>query len=52
VLSERSFVGSLAAGIFGYRSHPSLVEAGSYLLYFPIVFGVLEFQRRLHTRAA
>ena len=51
LLSERSFVGSLAAGIFGYRSHPSLVEAGSYLLYFPIVFGVLEFQRRLHTHA-
>jgi hypothetical protein len=22
--------------------------AGSYLLYFPIVFGVLEIQRKLH----
>jgi high-affinity iron transporter len=52
LLSERSLLGSLAAGIFGYRSHPSLVEAGSYLLYFPVVFGVLEIQRRLHVPTA
>jgi len=44
-LSERSFLGSLVAGIFGYRSSPSLVQALFYLLYFPITLIWLRRQR-------
>jgi len=44
-LSERSFLGSLVAGIFGYRSSPSLVQALFYLLYFPITLIWLRWQR-------
>lgn len=45
LLSERSFFGSLVAGIFGYRSSPSLIQALFYLLYFPFVVIWLRLQR-------
>jgi high-affinity iron transporter len=38
LLSERSFIGSLVAGLFGYRSHPSLLELLLYVGYFPLVW--------------
>ncbi|HTP41380.1 MAG TPA: FTR1 family protein [Nitrospiria bacterium] len=37
LLNERSLVGSLVAGLFGYRSHPSLLELLVYAGYFPLV---------------
>jgi len=37
LLDQRSLAGSLIAGIFGYRSHPSLVEVLAYALYIPAV---------------
>jgi len=37
-LSERGFFGSLVAGLFGYRSHPSLLELLLYIAYFPLVW--------------
>jgi len=49
LLSERSFIGSLVAGIFGYRSSPSLVQAIVYLLYFPIT--VIWLRRQQHDLA-
>lgn len=48
-LSERSFIGSLMAGIFGYRSSPSLVQAIFYLLYFPIT--MIWLRRQSHDLA-
>ncbi len=45
LLSERSLVGSLVAGLFGYRSHPSLLELLLYVGYFPLV---LIWLRRQH----
>jgi high-affinity iron transporter len=44
-LSERSLLGSLVAGIFGYRSSPSLIQALFYLFYFPITLIWLRRQR-------
>ena len=49
LLSERSFFGSLAAGIFGYRSRPSLVQLIFYLLYFPVT--ILWLRRQHHDLA-
>jgi len=46
LLSERSLVGSLVAGLFGYRSHPSLLELLLYLAYFPFV--MLWLRRQHH----
>lgn len=37
LLNDHSIVGSVVAGLFGYRSHPSLVEVVVYALYFPLV---------------
>jgi len=45
LLSERSLIGSLVAGLFGYRSHPSLLELLIYVGYFPLV---LFWLRREH----
>jgi high-affinity iron transporter len=45
LLNERSFFGSLVAGIFGYRSNPSLIQALFYLLYFLFVMVWLRLQR-------
>lgn len=49
LLSERSFVGSLVSGIFGYRSSPSLMQALFYLLYFPLT--ILWLRRQRHDLA-
>jgi len=49
LLNERSFIGSLASGIFGYRSHPSLIQAVVYLLYFPVA--VIWLRRQKHDLA-
>lgn len=48
-LTERSFIGSLMAGIFGYRSSPSLIQAIFYLLYFPIT--LIWLRRQSHDLA-
>lgn len=45
LLSERNLLGSLVAGLFGYRSSPSLIQALFYILYFP---GVVLWLRRQH----
>jgi high-affinity iron transporter len=45
LLSERSLFGNLIAGLFGYRSRPSLVELILYVGYFPLVIAWL---RREH----
>ena len=37
LLSERSLLGSLVSGLFGYRSRPSLLELLLYAGYFPLV---------------
>jgi high-affinity iron transporter len=44
LLSERSLIGSLIAGLFGYRSRPSLVELLLYIGYFPLVIAWLRRQ--------
>lgn len=36
LLDERHMPGSLFSGLFGYRSHPSLMEVLCYTLYFPV----------------
>jgi high-affinity iron transporter len=45
LLSERNLIGSLAAGLLGYRSSPSLIQILFYVLYFP---GVVLWLRRQH----
>jgi high-affinity iron transporter len=45
LLDEQSLFGSLVAGLFGYRSHPSLFEVLLYLGYFPLV---IVWLRRQH----
>jgi high-affinity iron transporter len=45
LLNERTFFGSLVAGIFGYRSNPSLIQALFYILYFLFVMIWLRLQR-------
>lgn len=45
ILSERSVIGSLFSGMFGYRSSPSLMQLVFYLMYFPATFYLL---RREH----
>lgn len=45
LLSERSLFGSLVAGIFGYRSSPSLMQVILYLLYFPLTIVWLKLQK-------
>lgn len=44
LLSERSLVGSLVSGLFGYRSSPSLMQMLFYLLYFPVTIYLLRRQ--------
>lgn len=44
-LDEHMFIGSLVAGLFGYRSRPSLLEAIFYFSYFPFVTLWLKLQR-------
>ena len=43
-LDDRSFLGSLLAGLFGYRSRPSTLEAVAYGAYL-VVAGALIFRR-------
>jgi high-affinity iron transporter len=45
LLDEQSLFGSLVAGLFGYRSHPSLLEVLLYCGYFP---AVIVWLRRQH----
>lgn len=45
LLSEHSLIGKLIAGLFGYRSRPSLVEIILYVGYFPLAIAWL---RRTH----
>jgi high-affinity iron transporter len=49
LLNERSFIGSLIAGIFGYRSNPSLIQALFYLSYF--LFVIIWLRRQRHNLA-
>jgi High-affinity Fe2+/Pb2+ permease len=42
-LDDRSFLGSLLAGLFGYRSRPSTLEAVAYGAYL-VVAGALIFR--------
>jgi high-affinity iron transporter len=43
ILDDHGFVGGFLNGLVGYRSRPSLLEAGSYLLYL-VVAGTLLFR--------
>jgi high-affinity iron transporter len=43
LLDDHGFVGGFLNGLIGYRSRPSMLEAGSYLLYL-IVAGTLLFR--------
>jgi high-affinity iron transporter len=45
LLDERSLIGSIVAGLFGYRSRPSLMEVISYAMYFPLVILWLRLSR-------
>jgi len=45
LLDERSVIGSIIAGLLGYRSRPSLMEVISYGLYFPVVILWLRLSR-------
>jgi high-affinity iron transporter len=45
LLDERSLIGSIFAGLLGYRSHPSLLEVIAYGLYFPLVILWLRLSR-------
>jgi high-affinity iron transporter len=49
LLSEASLVGSLVAGLFGYRSHPSLLEVLLYAGYFPLA--IIWLRRQHHDLA-
>lgn len=44
-LDERSLIGSIIAGLLGYRSRPSLMEVISYGMYFPLVILWLRLSR-------
>ena len=46
LLNDRSMVGAIVSGLFGYRSHPSLVEVLVYGLYFPVVFFLVRSRSR------
>lgn len=41
VLDDHGFVGGFLNGLIGYRAKPSLLEAGSYLLYLIVAGGLL-----------
>jgi high-affinity iron transporter len=49
LLDDHGFVGGFLNGLIGYRSRPSMLEAGSYLLYL-IVAGALLFRSGSSTR--
>lgn len=44
LLDESRLLGSLVAGLFGYRSSPSLTQFLAYLAYFPMVWMMLRRQ--------
>jgi high-affinity iron transporter len=44
LLDEGRLIGSLVAGLFGYRSSPSLMQFLAYLMYFPLVWLMLRRQ--------
>jgi high-affinity iron transporter len=46
ILDERNFIGSLAAGLFGYASHPSLLEVLAYVAYLSTVLLWLRWLQR------
>jgi high-affinity iron transporter len=49
LLSEHSLIGSLITSLFGYRSHPSLMELLLYIGYFPLV--IVSLRRQHHDLA-
>ncbi len=51
LLDESRLPGSLLAGLFGYRSRPSLVEVLCYVSYFPVTLLLARWYRQ-HTVAA
>jgi len=49
LLDQHGLIGSVLAGLFGYRSNPSLLEVLVYSLYFPLV--ILWLRRERHDLA-
>ncbi len=52
-LDDHSLIGSILAGILGYRSRPSMVEAGAYAIYLLAALGIMVWVgRRQPTRVS
>ncbi len=52
-LDDHSLIGSILAGILGYRARPSMVEAGAYAIYLLAALGIMAWVgRRQLTRVS